>query len=221
MPRLRDRNRFPPNGFRFYQPETKFEPPRHLSFNSTVEAVINHRKGNPWLATQHGWSTDFETVANEIDLYNTKLCQQMGWTDFIMDGGGGAEAIPFPHPLPNRLKSVAAGANTLVEWLKDGAEAVPATIADNRAATCVACPKNGQGDWTRWFTAPVSEAIRKEVERRKDMKLSTPHDGQLGVCEVCLCPLKLKVHIPIDQIRNNLSKEILGQLPPNCWIPKE
>jgi hypothetical protein len=220
MAKLRDRNRFIPNGFRYYQPETKWEAPRHVSFDSVVNALIAHRKGNPWLTQQNGWSVDFETVANEVETYNVKLCQQMGWTDFIMEGGA-ASAPPFHRPLPHKLKNVAAGVETLVEWIDDGAEAVNIGLATTRAAVCAACPKNGKGDFTRWFTVPVSEAIRSELNRRREMKLETVHDEKINVCEACLCPLKLKIHMPIDRIRNRLPAESLAALDPSCWIPKE
>lgn len=222
MARLKDRNRFPPNGFRFYQPETRWEGPRHTSFSVLVNAIIAHRKGNLALAQKHGWNTVYDAVADELDAYNTKLCQQMGWNDFITEGGGqAAEAAPFPRPLPNRLKSVAAGGSVLVEWIKDGHEAVDRETSNKRASICAVCPRNGKGDFTRWFTVPVSEAIRAEINRKEQMRLSTQFDEQIEVCEACLCPLKLKVHMPIGRIRNNLSPESHNDLHPSCWILHE
>lgn len=223
--KLKDRNRFTPGGFKFFQPETKWEAPKHVSFDQVVHALIAHRKGNPWLTTQHGWPTDFDTVANEVDAYNALLCKQMGWDGFIMEGEVGAAALPFhqphPSPNPNRLKNVAEGASVLVEWLNSGSEAVPASLSEKRAGVCAQCPVNGKGDWTRWFTIPVSEAIRKAVEIKNQWKLSTPHDDKLGICTACDCPLPLKVHLPIHQIRNSLSPDALSRLHVTCWIPKE
>lgn len=221
MAKLKDRNRFIPNGFRFFQPETQWEAPRHVSFEAVVNALIVHRQGNPWLTTKHGWPTNFESVANEVDAYNAKLCVQMGWTDYIMEGSAGLTATPFPHPLPRQLKNVAAGASVLVDWLESGAQAVPPRLATSRGAICAACPKNGKGDWTRWFTVPASEAIRRTVEKRTEWNLSTPFDDQLGVCEACLCPLKLKIHLPITQIKQKLDPEVIPLLHESCWITKE
>jgi hypothetical protein len=130
-------------------------------------------------------------------------------------------ATPFQRSLPSRLKSVAAGGSVLVEWLRDGAEAVPKELATKRAAVCAECPKNGKGDFTRWFTVPVSEAIHAEIERKNQMRLSTPFDDRIEVCEACLCPLKLKVHMPINRIRDNLPAESHRDLDPSCWIPRE
>lgn len=220
MARLKDRNRLIPNGFRFYQPETRWEGPRHTSFNALVDSIIAHRKANPSLMAQHGWSADPSSVSEELDAYNTKLCQQFGWHDYIMEGGQAPAATPF-IPLPNRLKSVAAGARDLVHWINDGAEAVPFEKALARAQICKDCPQNGRGDFTSYFTVPVSEAIRAELNRRREMKLSTPIDEYLGVCLACACPLKLKIHIPIENIRTQLQPEAVARLDERCWIPKE
>lgn len=222
MARLKDRSRDIPNGFRFFQPETRWEPPRYRSFRDTVNSIITYRKGNTALIQKHGWATAYDAVADELDRYNTKLCQQMGWNNFVTEGGGAAAAAaPFPRPLPNRLRSVAAGGNLLVEWIRDEHEAVDKALANNRAAICANCPMNGKGDFTRWFTVPVSEAIRNEINRKESMRLTTDYDDKIEVCEACLCPLKLKVHMPIGRIRANITAEAHNQLYQGCWILHE
>jgi hypothetical protein len=109
----------------------------------------------------------------------------------------------------------------LVEWLASGAEAVPQEKANARAAVCAKCPMNEKGDLLRFFTKPVSEAIRHALSLRSEWKLETPDDFRLGVCTACDCPMRLKVHIPIERIREKLKPEIKSRLHPDCWIPKE
>jgi hypothetical protein len=224
--RLKDRNRQTPGGMFFYQPQTKWKSPDWASFTSIVDNLISHRNGNKWL----NLPTDRPTVENEVDSFVAEVCAKMGWTDYIVSAPGQGDPVvpflpPLPH-LPSRLQNVAGGASLLVEWLSDGAEAVPEPVSTARAMTCAAmndgkpCPFNEAGDFTRFFTVPLSEAIRKEVERRKEMKLSTPYDDKLGVCSVCSCPLKLKVHVPLDLIVSRMRPEIRANLHPGCWILK-
>ena len=106
----------------------------------------------------------------------------------------------------------------MVEWLRKGADAVEPEIATKRAAICATCINNGQGGLERYFTIAVSEAIRGELNRRNLMRLSTPYDDKLNVCEVCYCPLKLKVHLPLARVTNELAPDLKETLPPHCWI---
>jgi hypothetical protein len=69
----------------------------------------------------------------------------------------------------------------------------------------------------------ASEAIRKQLEKVQDRKLSTPYDDKLNVCMVCFCPMKLKVHVPIASINHEMTDETraaLSAVEP-CWIPRE
>lgn len=113
------------------------------------------------------------------------------------------------------------GGATLVDWLESGAQAVPADQATERARICSECPLSDKGDWTRHFTGPVTEAIRVHLERRKSMQLSTPHDEVLGICSACLCPLKLKVHMPLANILDRMPDDVAQSLAPGCWILSE
>lgn len=223
MPRLKDRNRQIPNGMVFYQPETQWKAPLYASFNVIVESLIAHRKANPFLIEKNGWSVDPVQVADEVDAFNATVCQRLGWGDYIMDGGG-VPSVPFPSPpkaFPGKLNQVAAGAKTLVKWIASGAEAVFPEVANKRAGVCVTCPLNGKGAWESFFTVPVSNAIRAALDERKGMNLSTFHDENLGVCEACSCPLKLKVHMKIDAILADIPKESFDSLWQSCWIRTE
>jgi len=99
--RLRDRNRFPPGGYRFRQAETNWSPTTWISFDATVAEIIAHRQGNAWLANRNGWSTDPAQVAAELDAFNTKVCQEMNWTDYITAGDSGNYSAPvYTDPTP-------------------------------------------------------------------------------------------------------------------------
>lgn len=224
MANLLDRHKQIPNGMFYYEPATKWRSRPWASFDQIVQELIAHRKANIGLAERLGWSTDYDTVANEVDAFNAKICEQMGWRQYV-GGGGSAPPIPFResprHPSFVRLGAVAAGGQVLVDWIKDGHEAVDATLAEKRAEICTRCPLNKQGGLLDFFTDKVSEAIRRTLEDRKRMNLSTIHDAKLGVCDACYCPLKLKIHLPLNAILKRMPDNVRAALAPGCWIRSE
>ncbi len=232
-PTLRDRNHYIPNGFVFYQPETAWRPRRGQSFASLCQQLLQHRQGNPHLAAQHNWRMDLAGIEDEVDAFNAKVCLANGWNKFVMTlEGGGLPPKPIAlSPADQRQISVAAGlakkiwsgVKTINDWIDSGEPPVAPVVSARRAATCAKCPQNGKGDFTTWFTKPAAGAIQKQVEKLADRKLSTPHDGDINICEVCLCPLKLKVHTPIRFIKEHLAENVLLDLKRvgGCWIIEE
>ena len=239
--RLRNRQRPLPNGISFYDPATKYQAPLHSTFTAQVDGTIAARVANPGVTKQFNLATDREAVEREVDYYLCTVAQRQGWNDFVdhtrqaVDGGLPNQA-PFHRPgqfnaTPNqnrqppafvrKLQNVAGGSEVLVDWLASGAEAVPIVLAEKRAAICVKCPLNGHGGLEQIFTLPVAAAIRGALNLRREMRLETKSDDKLGTCEACDCPLKLKVHLPIDRIWTGLSDQQKASLDPGCWIPPE
>ena len=189
MATLKNPNGQLPGGFQFYVSATKWKPSPFSSLDSITQQLISHRRGRPDLVAKFGWSLDFATVRQEVEQYNVAVAVRNNWTDYIV--GGGEVQPPFhppPPPTPvQRLKNaVVSSSTTLVEWIKDGAPTVAPELANARAEVCVACPLNGKGGWEAYFTVPVSNAIRRELERKRTMKLETRLDDKLGVCQACL-----------------------------------
>jgi hypothetical protein len=230
MAALKNRQLQIPGGMKFYQPETKWSPPAFSSFDSIVRNLIDHRKANAVILKNY--PVDTASVEMEVDTFNTRICLQMGWSDYVA-GGGQPDPVPFHHPQPsspNSLNAVAekvkliwAGIRTLDDWLDAGAPLAATDLSASRAATCAACTKNKPGDFTEWFTKPAAEAIKRQIEKAQNLNLTTPSDAQLNTCGVCWCPMKLKVHVPIDFVKKFLTDATLNGLKavPNCWIPKE
>ena len=98
---------------------------------------------------------------------------------------------------------------------------MPQELAEKRADTCVSCPKNVMGDLTSWFTVPAAELIKKQLEARHQAKIFTTKDPLLGVCQACACPLPLKVHAPIEIVRDKMRPEDKAALWEKCWIALE
>lgn len=222
MVRLKSRTNCPVNGFWFRQPETGFNQ-QTWDFNSLVQQVQAMRKANP----RFNLSTDVNAIAEEVDQQNALRMLSIPRADsYIVSDAGPAPNFPFPAQAPlrpaagalNRLNQSKA---VLVEWLGTGGVPVGRDLAEKRAVTCQACAKNVRGDWTRWFTVPAAQAIRKTLEARTDLNLALPNDDALGVCEVCLCSNKLKPWVPLAVVKDKTTPEIMAELPPNCWVVGE
>lgn len=232
MPSLKNRNHNIPGGFTFLQSETGFEAPKNLSFAAVVDAVVKHRIGNQWLVKKHGWLTNWNAVAEEVDAYNALRMQANSkWHHFLDEGGGSSASSPFHFPRQYQPANAVAGARkvtvgvkVLLDWLGGGGRAVPKEQAEKRAAVCTVCPQNRDGDWTTIFTQPVSEMLRLQLGIKNDLKLATSRDDQLHVCTACSCPLKLKVFTPINHIVDNMDYATKARLQPSdpvCWILSE
>jgi hypothetical protein len=229
MARLKNRNMQIPYGLKFYDANLKWTSRENMSFTGICQGVLNARLANPGVTKAKGLSTDMRAIENEVDQFNAAICEQHGWTEYITSGAGGAASVPFSNPVRrppsrgviSRLKNLAAGSSVIVEWLESGAEAVPQEQANQRAGICVQCPKNGTGGWEKYFTEPASNAIRAVVNRKREMKLQTPLDDKLGVCEACDCPMVLKIWLPLAKFLPKMSETAKGDLSkenPKCWI---
>lgn len=230
MSRLKSREQHPPYSFQYLQPETGQTAPFIGSFNYVVEQVIILRLANPFLCERHGWRTDVPGVEADVDAYNTARCIAGGWLNFVVLDDVNPPAPTYVMPEKKKglwgsavggsVKRVTAGVAVLVEWLGSGAKPVEQSLADNRAATCAGCPKNDGGDFTKYFTQPVADTIRTQLEMRGDMQLRTGHDDKLTVCSACDCPLKLKVWVPLEHILAHTPEDTKTKLDPRCWILK-
>jgi hypothetical protein len=192
--------------------------PKAYTFDRTVQEIIKHRLGNPAMIVKHKLSVDTVTVGNELENY-TRL--RLGQPQI----GEGVPKQNPQQPLPpvvvgavEGLKRTAYGAAPLIEWLSSGGQAVATELSSKRAGICAGCPRNEPPDWSKFFTVKASEMIGAEIQRRNDLKLSTPFDDKLGLCTACLCPMKLKVHTPLEIILKHLRPEIRAELDPRCWI---
>ena len=224
-----------PGGFKFVQPELSWQAPAWASFEVIVQAVIAARSAHPALVQKYNWNLDYGKVAQEVDDFNTRICQAMGYKHFISAGGGGQPSPPpflptSPPTNPNELaaaaaavKAIWAGIRTLNDWIDAGGQPVPQAQAESRAAICATCPQNGAGGMESWFTKPAAEAIKRQVEKMSSRNLKTAADDKLGVCQICFCPLKLKAFAPMEFIKAHMSDEVLSKLraAPACWIPRE
>ena len=218
-----DRHTFPPGGWRWFQPQTAWWAPAPISmtFDQQVTNIIKHRLANKAVTIKYHLATDFPMVADELENY-TRL--RLGLPPL-------ATNLPKPMPRPSPIsqsvgaavegvKRLAAGAALLFEWEESGQPPVAPELAAKRAAICVVCPKNDPQHLSKYFTSAVSEMLRRKLARLHSMNMTTPSDPQLGICNVCLCPLKLKTHSPLDLILKHTNAQTMSEFPDHCWVKK-
>jgi hypothetical protein len=236
--RLKDRNRQIPGGMFIYVPETRWKSADWSSFDSIVDQLIAHRRGNPALAAKHKWSTDRAVVESEVDAFVSNVCAQMGYDSFII-GNEGSPPKKLQPPSQQEVSALAAGAakvktvwqslQGLGAWLGSGEPAVEAETSASRGARCADCTLNVKGDFSSWLTKPAVDVIKKQLEVLHERKLSSPSDDKLGVCDACLCNLRMKIHAPMKYIQPYVSDTMLDRLrqaksvhrieqPFTCWI---
>jgi hypothetical protein len=221
--RLKSRTRFPPGGFRAYFPQTNFSIQPWVSFDTAVEQIRQHRLANPHQSQVNNWSTDPAVIAAELDAWNTNVCVQMGWMDYVTEGE--PEALP-PKALSPQWSSrqsgrLAAGIKTIARWEIAGGQVVSRELANARAKVCSTCIKNELGDLSTFFTEAAAHLIAAQLGTKNNMKLTTDFDPLLGICQACGCVNKLKIWAPIDIIRSEMKDEIKAALAEQCWVNHE
>lgn len=201
-----------------------------VGFDASVKAIIKHREQNRAITAKHNLPTDYDNVANELEEFNrfrlgipmTFVSPKVNplWQTARSAGVAVGDIKARPSWF-KQLGRLGKGVLTLANWLGDDGVPVPSDLAEQRAAICEGCPKNAKGDLFSFFTKPASELIRRQLEERKALELSTTKDESLGVCDACGCPLKLKVHVPLSFIKAHMNTDDADKLDPRCWIIKE
>lgn len=236
--RMKTRQKPPPNGWIFKQGETGWETVQ-WEFGMCRNDVIQHRRMNPAITQKHNLSLDPNVVDVEIDEQNALRCSKIplaqGYIVNVDISTVPKSVLPQARPLSPSPAAKLAGAavkfkgglQLLYDWVGHGGAPVPKEQAESRASVCVSCgpPKTGghndREDLSRFFTVPVSEAIRRTLELKNHLEIKTSYDDGLFTCDMCLCPLKLKVHVPKPFLKDHTPPDELAKLPDYCWLKKE
>jgi hypothetical protein len=162
-----------------------------VGWNSLVEDVRAHLKGN-------GLPVD----------PNLSLSMQEFWCREV-------SAENCSEPANPNMKDTVAMAERFLRTAKafvfSGAEKVPQEEAERRAAICADCPMNVTGNFcTSCFMRNMVASTVAMVSGWKTSK-----DDKLKACGVCSCDLKIKVHVPKDQMNY---KELDGLWAEKCWM---
>ena len=117
-----------------------------------------------------------------------------------------------------RLKHYLDGARILSAWIGDGSHPVSQEQAQARANVCLECERNQP---RVGITESVASAIKETVDLKNALDLMV--DGELGLksCEVCDCPLRLKVWVPLSYQVKYMREEEIKLHPAHCWLRTE
>lgn len=210
-----------------------------VGFDASVKEIQRARTQNRALSLQHNLSLDYDKIANELIEYNEKIRGIARPTSFFQASRSSRSivggAVAAGSKLIRQVTRAGTGVATITDWLGDDGKPVAPELSESRASICCGnghhktpatpdgtkCPQNMAGDLISFFTKPVADLLRTQIEERNSMKLSTSKDGQLGVCYACGCPLKLKVHVPLRFIKKHMKPTESNNLDARCWILKE
>ena len=126
------------------------------------------------------------------------------------------------------LRNDITGTAVLRDWLGEGGSPVGQVQANRRAMACCAgnggspCPNNVAPNWWEEHVKdPIAEVIRKQLEIKNKIKLTTKHDDKLAMCSACGCNLSLKVQVPIEHIKRHTPRAVIDKLTAYCWLREE
>lgn len=231
MPRMKDRQNFPPFGWQYTEPSVPGWVAPAGSFDAVVNAILQLRLGNKALTAQYNLPTDREVIANQLDEFNAQRCLSAGWTDFVENSASPPMPVFLsPQRLPRpaavgvgtSLKRAAVGVATIRDWwLGDSLKPVDQALAEKRAATCVACPLNVEPNFLGKLAANVAETFKGLMAAKADMDLKTSLDDKLFSCSACGCWNPLKIWVGLPHIQKNMKPEEKLKLHASCWILHE
>jgi hypothetical protein len=188
-------NTVPPNGFRYFQPETKVWV-RASTLHSLEREVVKHRTANHLPIGSD--------LAGEIEQ---QLCEALG-----------PEWCEGPTPASSKTRTawraIVQGTTTLVDWAIKGGRKVSADEADQRAAICAKCPENREVNCLPCNAQRLADVMGLFPTE------PIPHGKFLKSCAICSCMLEKKVWVPLDILYPHIPESQMQQLPPHCWVKK-
>lgn len=232
---LKSRSTRPPGGWKFTQPESGWSlpVPDGVTFSSAVDRIITHRNQNP----RFNLSTDRSTVEAELDNFTcARLKHDPSWCI-------AGQAASFTIPPLSRRQPVGAGASavtaaskflsntfvgikTWISFFGDG-KPVAKEVANKRASACLSgndgkmCPFHVKGDIFQRFNKAAATEIMGIMGALKDLDMHSERESELGVCDLCDCPMSAKIWAPLPIIKKHMEKKTFDSLPEWCWIKAE
>lgn len=213
---LRTINTVPPGGWRYEQTLPSGEVKKWHSMNlawDLAETIADFRKGN---------GLERATAKEALHDIEEATCTRLH--------NDPAHCIPADKKKGVRAaldrasrsaRAAATGGKVLVDWLGSRARPVVIDIAQRRADVCLECEHNKEGHSFLRLTAETVKAIAEQMQAREALKLRVEGEERLKACDVCACPLPLKVHVPLNNILQHTDEATLNAFPPWCWVTTE
>lgn len=118
----------------------------------------------------------------------------------------------------DRAKAYRDGARILKDWWVGGTFPVDRELAQSRADVCLKCPMNGDGSG---ITNSIANAIKEQVELKNKLQLRVMGEKSLKTCKACLCVIRLKIWLPLVNLKRYSDEEEMKRYHEDCWMLKE
>lgn len=197
MQRLIEKYTVPPDGFRYFQAETRTTV-RAPDYDSLFREVALHRKVNN-IPLGALWEAQVED----------QLCQQLP-SGFCKE----------EDPLQDRRNiftrvgwdDVLRGTQSLISFISHGLKYVDQALADSRAAICARCYYNVQITGLCGGCTALQNLVATTTRGRR-----TASDPFLKSCAVCKCANGVQVHVPAEDLARGTPVALLEKFPGFCW----
>lgn len=200
MQQLLEHNTVPPDGFRYFQPETK----TIVTGGDYMDLFVNVKK---------------HRLANNIPLgplwqaeVEDQLCKRLP-AGFCREQDVGK--LPVNVSVRVDWPTIERGAQVFVNWALAGAPTVDQATADARALICASCYYNVGGNSGCRSCGSAVNLIKRAVGPRR-----TASEAFLKTCAVCRCFNAIQVWFPIDQLAKGVSSDMNSLWPDFCWKGK-
>jgi hypothetical protein len=224
MPRLKSLTKFPPGEFQVLHPEAGMKQPFKGSFREAVKFELNFRMKNKSLAQSLGLPADETACEVYVNEYNAQRCLAHGYNNFVIMESA-SHVTAQKKTLLGRVVGVAAGGKAALSAytaMFGSRGPVARELADKRAAVCAVCPENDtQNRIYAYFVKTAAAEIMSIIGALQDVDISLTEPKKVGICKVCLCPLKAKCFVPEETVRQKIPKEVhadLAKITTPCWI---
>lgn len=213
---------FPPGGFTYTQPETQMQFRQYMPIRDQAALVADHRKANRLpRATIPEAMQDIENWTCQRLNNDPEWCISPAQKKTSALRHFGERLVAGAAVVAESVEKAVVGARIIYEWWGEGGRPVEPELSQRRADNCAACPKNStDSTWLSGF----SETAREQLQLRSNLKMSVVGEEKLGVCTVCECPMKLKVHTPLALIAERTPQGVLDDLDKvegPCWVRDE
>ena len=118
--------------------------------------------------------------------------------------------------LIERASKYILGAETIKNWLGEGAATVSPELAQKRADTCASCKLNVKSGI---ISESIAAEIRRQVEIKNKLNLRVSGEKSLGKCAACFCENRLKIWLPLRNILPEPDERV--NFDSKCWLLNE
>lgn len=207
--KLRSRQLMAPLGFFYIENGIKLGG-RGSTFESTVEAIEKHRRGNGYPPGD---------PASDLEQFTCQRWPQ-GCIDTVAKAPSVA-SIKFHEAAGDFIGIYGA-------WAKIGFTTVDQVEANRRANICWKCPANKKveekekrgccgGKWISKLL-PIATSMAQVLTWPQLKNKSTPADKELYTCGVCHCVNRASVWLPLDTFTYDAATlQKFKEANPKCW----